>query len=195
MSLALSVDRYDYVEGSYAFWAEHHQGQFSDGYARLSRLSQWFTPGPLWKGWESLSEEAQDVYRAWCRREGVACVPDLVQSAITEHYDDEDPCVEYFISRYGDEEKDETALVNYDRSDFVNIDMPYTADLLRFYNNNEDSILYWADQACDAYGCNSRLQLVEGGTVETPDDFATALVNAAMTYLGRELLTCVLPDR
>jgi hypothetical protein len=69
--------------------------------------------------------------------------------------------------------------------------MCYTKDLLSFYRDNETSILEWLDQACDAYGYTSRLQLVEGQTIEDPDDMAVAFVNAAMTYLGCELYRLV----
>jgi hypothetical protein len=60
---------------------------------------------------------------------------------------------------------------------------------LNFYNQNEDSILYWADQYCDAIGANSRGHALEGQTIETPDDFASALVNLAMTYLASSILS------
>jgi hypothetical protein len=191
MSLAISVDRFAYCEGTYEFWAEHHGGQNSKGYSILSKILSRFSPGPLHKGWESMGEDARDVYRAWCLKEGEPCTYDHIRYSLetADCFDLEDPCVEYFLGRYGDETLENSGLVNYEHSDFVNIDMPYTRDLLNFYNQNEDSILYWADQYCDAIGANSRSHALEGQTIETPDDFATALVNLAMTYLAGSILS------
>jgi hypothetical protein len=183
----LDCGRFDYVAGAWLFWSEHHSGQFSDGYARLSRYQ--FNPGACFTGWESLSESAQAVYRAWCERESVDCEYDALRYVLEQaDWDLEDACTEYFLEHYRQADPSESGLCNYDRSDFVNCDMPYTRDLLRFYQQNEESVLYWVDQYCDACGFTSRLQALEGQTIEDPDDFATALVNCGMSYLGGELL-------
>jgi len=186
-----TVDRFSYCEGTQLFWAENHTGQNSKGYKILSKISTKYQPSPLHKGWESLDETAQDVYRAWCVKESVSCEYDLIRYLIGDQVDLDDSCVEYFLDSYGSDTLEDTGLVNYDRSDFVNLDMCYTRDLIEFYNRNEAELLAWVDRACEAYGYNSRLQLLEGETIETPDDFAAALVNAGMTYLGRELLGLV----
>ena len=187
MSLAISVDRFDYVSGAWLFWSEHHSGQFSDGYARLSRYQ--FNPGACFTGWLSLSDAAKDVYRAWCKKENEVCTYDLLSCLLEDSdFDFEDPCVNYFIEYDGDSTLEDSSLVNYSHSDFVNCHMPYTSDLLLFYNQHEDSILYWCDQYCDAIGATSRLEALAGETIETPDDFAAALVNCGMTYLGRSIL-------
>ncbi len=186
-----TIDRLSYCEGTQLFWAENHTGQNSKGYKILSKVSAKYQPGPLHKGWESLDETAQDVYRAWCIKESVSCEYDLIRYLISGQVDLNDSCVDYFLDSYGSDTLEDTCLVNYDRSDFVNIDMCYTRDLIEFYNRNETELLAWVDRACEAYGYNSRLQLLEGETIETPDDFAAALVNAGMTYLGRELLGLV----
>jgi hypothetical protein len=183
----LDCDRFDYVAGAWLFWSEHHSGQFSDGYARLSRYQ--FNPGASGGGWNSLSESAREVYRAWCERESVDCDYDSLRYVAEEAgYDLDDGCVAWLVDHYKQADPSESGLCNYDRSDFVNCDMPYTRDLLRFYSNNEESVLHWVDQYCDACGFTSRLQAVEGATIEDPDDFATALVNCGMTYLAGELL-------
>lgn len=194
MSLAISVDRFDYVSGAWFFWSEHHSGQWSEGYARMCRYQ--FDPGPCFNGWQSLSEAAQDIYRAWCVRESVPCDYDTVRYAIKEKsdLDSDDPCVKYFLEAYGDETIEDTGLRNYDRSDFVNCDMCYTRDLLNFYAENSDAVLYWVDQYADAAGYNSRLQCVEGQTIEDPDDFATALVDCGMTHLACEMLRIITGD-
>ena len=186
-----TIDRLSYCEGTQLFWAENHTGQNSRGYKILSRVSAKYQPSPWHKGWESLDETSRDVYRAWCVKESVSCEYDLIRYLICDKVDLNDACVDYFLDSYGSDTLEDTGLVNYDRSDFVNIDMPYTRDLIEFYNRNESEILAWVDLACDAYGYNSRLHLLEGETIETPDDFAAGLVNAAMTYLARDILSTV----
>lgn len=148
-----------------------------------------FDPGALFTGWKSLSDNAKDIYRNLCERESEQCEYDTLKYIIDEAFDwINDSCVEWFIERYNDNPED---LCNYDHSDFVNIDMCYTKDLLNFYEYNEDCVLHWVDEACGAYGYTLRLQLVEGQTIEDPDDFATALVNAGMSYLGMTLWNAV----
>ena len=187
----LTIDRLSYCEGTYLFWSENHSGQNSKGYQILSRVSTNYQPGPWHRGWESLDETARDVYRAWCTKESVTCEYDLIRYLICDHVDLDDACVDYFLDSYGSDTLEDTVLVNYDRSDFVNIDMCYTRDLIEFYNRNETELLAWVDRACEAYGYTSRLQLLEGETIETPDDFAAGLVNAGMTYLARDILSTV----
>jgi hypothetical protein len=183
-----TVDRLSYCSGTYLFWAENHSGQSSRGYEILSRISGRYQPSPISKGWESLDDIAKDIYRAWCRKESTKCEYDTVRYALSDNFDSDDACVAYFLGQYGSETVEDSSLCNYNQSDFVNIDMCYTRDLVEFYNRNEDEVLAWVDLACDGYGYTSRLHLLEGETIETPDDFAAGLVNAGMTYLGRELL-------
>ena len=182
-----TIERFSYCSGTYLFWAENHSGQASKGYGILSKISGKYQPSPSDKGWESLDDTAKDVYRAWCVKESVLCEYDTVRYALSD-FDPDDACVDYFLDRYGSETVEDSSLCNYNQSDFVNIDMMYTRDLIEFYNRNETEVLAWVDLACDGYGYNSRLHLLEGETIETPDDFAAGLVNAGMTYLGRELL-------
>jgi hypothetical protein len=188
-----TFDRFDIVSAHHLFWSEHHSGMTSDGYAKLSQISRMrFDPGVLFTGWKSLSDNAKDIYRNLCETHWEQCEYDTLKYIIDEAFDwVNDSCVEWFIERYNNNPED---LCNYDRSDFVNIDMCYTKDLLNFYEYNQDCVLHWVDEACEAYGYTSRLQLVEGQTIEDPDDFATALVNAGMTYLGN-LLYSVVRDR
>jgi len=195
MSLAISVDRFDYVSGSYLFWSEHHEGQSSEGYARLSRYVGLyrFNLGACFTGWESLSDCAKDVYRAWCNRESVDCDYDKLAYLLERaDFDCDDACVEYLIERYND---DPEALRNYDQSDFVNNDMCYTRDLLRFYDDNEAEIKRWFDEMCGAYGFTSTLEALAGDAIEDPDDMKTAMVNHAMTFLARLMLDIISPDR
>ena len=186
----LMIDRFDYVAGAWLFWSEHHSGQGSEGYARLSRYQ--FNPGACFKGWQSLSDCAKDIYRAWCTREGVPCEYDQLGYLIADDFDVDDACVKYFVNRYDD---DPEALQNYDRSDFVNSDMCYTRDLLAFYDQNEIEIKAWFEAMCDAYGHTSTLEALEGQTIDDPDDMKAAMVNRAMTYLARNILDTINPDR
>lgn len=185
--ISATFDRFDIKEAHYLFWSEHHTGMFSEGYLKLCKALSNYKPSPL-ISWESMSDNAKDIYRNLCNRESVDCEYDSLKYLIEDEYDLDDECVSWFVDNYNDNKQN---LCNYQTSDFVNLDMCYTKDLIDFYNSNSDSILHWVDEACNAYGYNSRLQLLEGQTVEDPDDFATGLVNAAMTYLGNELYQLV----
>ena len=188
-----TIERLSYCEGTYLFWVENHTGQNSKGYQTLSRVSNHYQPSPCHKGWESLDETARDVFRAWCAKESISCEYDSIRYLLSDTYNPEDSCVAYFLDVYGNDTLETTGLINYDRSDFINLDMCYTRDLIEFYNRNETEILAWVDLACEAYGYTTRLQLLEGETIETPDDFAACLVNAGMTYLARDILSTVQP--
>ena len=181
-----TFDRFDIVSAHHLFWSEHHSGMGSEGYAKLSKISSMrYDPGYIGPSWDRLTLNGKDIYRNLCEREDVECEYDTLKYIVDQAFDwVNDSCVEWFIDRYNDNPQD---LCNYETSDFVNIDMCYTKDLLNFYECNEDCVLHWVNEACEAYGYTSRLQLVEGQTIEDPDDFATALVNAGMSYLGMTL--------
>jgi hypothetical protein len=183
-----TIDRFSYCAGTYLFWSENECGQFSRGYEILSRITRTFRPSAINVGWSSLDDTAKDVYRAWCKKESIPCEYDTLAYILADSFDSDDSCVDYFLDRYSNETLQDNSLCNYNQSDFVNLDMPYTRDLIEFYNRNETELLVWVDLACEAYGYASRLHLLEGETIETPDDFAAGLVNAGMTYLGREML-------
>lgn len=55
-------DRFDIVSAHYAFACDYHSGQFSDLYIKLCRIGNYFKPGPMWNGYESLSENGQAIY-------------------------------------------------------------------------------------------------------------------------------------
>lgn len=107
-------------------------------------------------------------------------------SIVPTMFDADDACVAYFLDHYGDENACD-ALSNYDHSDFINNDMCYSRDLLRFYDANETEVLTWLDNACEAYGYSSRMQLVEHCTIETPDDLKECFVNQAMSFCAQTL--------
>ena len=66
-------DRFDIVEAHYWFCADYHEGQWSDKYARLCRIGDYYTPGPLHKGYGSLSENAREIYDNLTEQEGRRC--------------------------------------------------------------------------------------------------------------------------
>ena len=55
-------DRFDIVSAHYAFCADYHGGQYSDLYAKLCRIGNYFRPGMAWSGYDSLSENGQVIY-------------------------------------------------------------------------------------------------------------------------------------
>jgi len=186
--ISATFDRFDIKEAHYLFWSEYHSGMFSEGYIKLCKALSNFKPASS-LDWESLSENGKNIYRNLCDRESVKCEYDSLKYLLEKNnWDIDDNCVEWFLDNYNNCRKD---LCNYETSDFVNLDMCYTKDLINFYNSNQKSVLHWCDQLCETYGYTSRLQLLEGQTIEDPDDFATGLVNSAMTYLGCELYRLV----
>lgn len=191
------IDRFDYCEGTYLFCSENYSGMGCDLYARMCRLTERFKfkPSPM-LSWERLGHEAREVYRAWCERENVDCSHDQAAEVIrkSEKYEMDDDCVAWFIDTIDTESVDNCCLVNFDRSDFVNICMPYTRDLINHYNDCEESVKYWHDQMLEAYGQSFAEWLnitSEHTTIEDVDDVMTAVVNAAMTYLGSQLLDTI----
>ena len=55
-------DRFSIVEGHYLYCILHHEGQFSDLYARMCRISEYFTPGPMWSESRLLENENGEHY-------------------------------------------------------------------------------------------------------------------------------------
>lgn len=57
-------DRFDVVEAHYAYCADYHEGQGSELYRRLCRIGGYFTPSAMWRGYESLSDNGQEIYQS-----------------------------------------------------------------------------------------------------------------------------------
>lgn len=55
-------DRFDIVEAYYAYACDYHDGQWSDLYALQCRISNYFKPGLMWRGYDSLSENGKEIY-------------------------------------------------------------------------------------------------------------------------------------
>jgi hypothetical protein len=63
-------DRFDIVEAHYAFCCEWYDGQRDPLYARQCKIRQYFTPGRLWNGFDSLTENGKEIYLALCEKHG-----------------------------------------------------------------------------------------------------------------------------
>lgn len=55
-------DRFDIVEAHYSFYSDFHSGQASYFYERLSRIGEYFRPGAMFNGYDSLSENGKIIY-------------------------------------------------------------------------------------------------------------------------------------
>jgi len=55
-------DRFDIVSAHYAFYSDFHSGQFSEFYSKMCRIYNYFTPGVMWRGYDSLSGNGQAIY-------------------------------------------------------------------------------------------------------------------------------------
>ena len=62
-------DRFDIVEAHYWFCTDYHEGQSSEKYERLCRISQYFTPGACSNG--PSTENAQEIYNELAERENL----------------------------------------------------------------------------------------------------------------------------
>jgi hypothetical protein len=62
------VSRYDIVDAWYWWLVDHHEGQWSERYARMSRLGRIYRPSRLANGPDG--EIAQDIYDNLCEKEG-----------------------------------------------------------------------------------------------------------------------------
>mgnify|MGYP007070468880 CR=1 FL=1 len=98
------------------------------------------------------------------------------------------------IERYED---DPEALLNYETSDWVNLDECYTADLLKRWDHQTDSIKALFNDYCEAIDASSTLQALESecDSLEDGDDMNTAIVNKAMTWAALELIRELYPNR
>jgi hypothetical protein len=57
-------DRFDIVSAHYWWYADHHSGQWSPEYERLSRISEYYRPGRLEVG--PVTENARAIYDRLC---------------------------------------------------------------------------------------------------------------------------------
>ncbi len=131
-------------------------------------------------GWWPVSLRAmlQDIDSRWVQNDWMDRTENDAIDDIIERFDD---CPE--------------SLQDFDRSDWVNLAECYTRDLLRRWDQQEDSIKALFDDYCEQCGYTSALEALEGQTIEDPEDMAAAMVNVAMTHGARLLLDELWPDR
>lgn len=61
-------DRFDIAEAYYLFFCHYHEGQASDKYRRLSRMTRNFKPRPS-LAVETLTENGREIYEALAQQE------------------------------------------------------------------------------------------------------------------------------
>jgi len=96
-------------------------------------------------------------------------------------------CIEDIIERFDDSPE---SLIDFERSDWVNLAECYTFDLLQRWNQQEDDIKALWDGYVDAIGATSTMHALEGvsDSFEDGDDMNTAIVNLAMSWACQGLL-------
>jgi hypothetical protein len=68
MKAGFDYSRGDVVQAHYWFYADHHGGQWSTEYARLCKISQYYRPGRLEHGPDTVP--ARLIYDALCEKHG-----------------------------------------------------------------------------------------------------------------------------
>ena len=74
------MNRFSIIEGYYLFCSQHHQGQNCELYERLSRISEYFDPGPMWsesrifRNVDGEHFETLEVYHSLCVKHGVGMI-------------------------------------------------------------------------------------------------------------------------
>jgi len=105
----------------------------------------------------------------------------------------DNPCIDDVIERFDDCPE---ALQDFCGSDWVNLAEPYTADLLRRWDQQETGIRALWDDYCEAIGATSTIHALEGECdgFEDGDDMNAAIVNRAMTWAALELCRAIYPE-
>ena len=96
-------------------------------------------------------------------------------------------CYEAIIDRFDD---CWGGLIDFERSDWVNLCEPYTSDLLARWQNDERDVMEMWVSYCEAIGATSSIQALEGECDRWADgdDMNCAIVNHSMTWAAGELL-------
>ena len=95
-------------------------------------------------------------------------------------------CVSDIIERFDDSPE---SLLDFDRSDWVNMAECYTYQSLERWNKQEKDVMALFNEYCEAIGATSSLQALEGVSdgFYDGDDMNCAIVNLAMTWGATEL--------
>ena len=105
----------------------------------------------------------------------------------TDAYRLKNDCMDDIIERFDDCPE---ALIDFERSDWVNQCECYTYQSLERWNKHESDIKALWDAYVDAIGATSTIAALEGvcDSFEDGDDMNAAIVNLAMTWGALELL-------
>jgi hypothetical protein len=95
-------------------------------------------------------------------------------------------CIADIIERYDDCPE---ALLDFDRSDWVNMAECYTYQSLERWNQQEEDVMALFNEYCEAIGATSTIHALEGicDGFYDGDDMNCAIVNLAMTWGATEL--------
>lgn len=81
MRLGFDYFREDVITAHHCFYVLHHGGQSSPEYARLSKISTYYNPGPHGNDDpDRLDYAQQEIYRNLCEKHGVPC--DIMEDRI-----------------------------------------------------------------------------------------------------------------
>ena len=96
-------------------------------------------------------------------------------------------CITDIIERYDDCPE---ALLDFDRSDCINMAECYTYQSLERWNKQEKDVMALFEGCCEAIGVTSTMQALEDvcDGFNDGDDMNAAIVNQAMTWGATELL-------
>ena len=105
----------------------------------------------------------------------------------TDSYRLNNDCMDDIIERFDDCPE---ALIDFERSDWVNMAECYTYQLLERWNKHEPDIKALWDGYVDAIGATSTMEALEGvyRGFDDGDDMTAAITNLAMTWGALELL-------
>lgn len=61
-------DRFDIVEAHYLFYSLYHEGQWSEGYRKLCKITSYFSPRFSLRSESDLSENAREIFDALVKK-------------------------------------------------------------------------------------------------------------------------------
>ena len=64
----MHFDRFDIVEAHLAHAMDWHSGLNSKLYEKTGRIKKYYTASPLWRGFESLTDNGQEIYNNLVKR-------------------------------------------------------------------------------------------------------------------------------
>ena len=104
--------------------------------------------------------------------------------------DTDNSCIADIIERFDD---CPDGLIDFNRSDWVNLSECYTYRLLRRWSDHQDEIKALWDEYVGAIGATSTIEALEGvcDGFDDGDDMNAAIVNLAMTWGALELLRSI----